>query len=66
MQMLAIDLAKQSFHVHGVSADGQVVSKRVGRQGLPALIERLAARDGAGLSAALGEHIDTIVAEVSE
>lgn len=30
------------------------------------LIEKLAARDGEGLSVALGEHIDTIVAEVSE
>jgi DNA-binding GntR family transcriptional regulator len=30
------------------------------------LIERLAARDGSGLSAALGEHIDTIVAEAAE
>lgn len=30
------------------------------------LVDRLAARDGAGLSAALGEHIDTIVAEAAE
>jgi transposase len=41
MQMLAIDLAKQSFHVHGVNGDGEVISQRVGRQKLPALIEKL-------------------------
>ncbi len=41
MQMLAIDLAKHSFHVHGVSANGEIVSRRVGRQGLPALVDKL-------------------------
>jgi transposase len=44
MQMLAIDLAKLSFHVHGLSADGKVISRRVGRQGLPGLIEKLSPR----------------------
>lgn len=38
MQMLAIDLAKQSFHVHGINSDGEIISRRVGRQGLPALV----------------------------
>lgn len=33
MQMLAIDLAKQLFHVHGMSEDGEVVSRRVGSKG---------------------------------
>ncbi len=42
MQMLAIDLAKQSFHVHGISEDGEIVSRRVGRQGLTALVTTLA------------------------
>ena len=42
MRMLAIDLAKQSFHVHGISADGEIVSRRVGRQGLPSLVVKLA------------------------
>ncbi|MCW6536003.1 IS110 family transposase [Sphingomonas lycopersici] len=41
MQMLAIDLAKQSFHVHGINSDGEIISRRVGRQGLPALVEKL-------------------------
>ena len=34
-------LAKQSFHVHGVSADGKIVSRRVGRHGLPTLVDKL-------------------------
>jgi hypothetical protein len=42
MQMLAIDLAKLSFHIHGVSLDGVVVSRRVGRSKLMALVDRLA------------------------
>ncbi len=33
MQMLPIDLAKQSFHVHGINSDGEIISRRVGRQG---------------------------------
>ena len=41
MQMLAIDLAKQSFHVHGVSADGEIISRRVTRQKLMVLVENL-------------------------
>lgn len=41
MQMLAIDLAKQSFHVHGINSDGEIISRRVGRQGLRALVEKL-------------------------
>jgi len=41
MRMLAIYLSKQSFHLHGISADGEIVSRRVGRQGLPFLIVKL-------------------------
>jgi transposase len=41
MQMLAIDLGKRSFHVHGISAAGEVVSRGVGRAKLAALVERL-------------------------
>ena len=41
MQLLAIDLAKRSFHVHGVDADGEVVSRRVGRSRLTALVDQL-------------------------
>ena len=42
MQMLAIDLAKQSFHVHGMDAEGRVISRRVGRAKLLGLVESLA------------------------
>lgn len=42
MQMLAIDLAKLSFHVHGVTRDGKVVSRRVGRPKLMTLVDSLA------------------------
>lgn len=44
MQMLAIDLAKQSFHVHGIAVDGQIISRRVGRAKLLAMVESLAPR----------------------
>ena len=39
MQTLAIDLAKQSFH--GVDAEGEVISRRVGRAKLVGLVDRL-------------------------
>ena len=42
MQMLAIDLAKQSFHVHGIDAEGRVISRRVGRAKLLGLVESFA------------------------
>jgi hypothetical protein len=41
MRLLAIDLAKRSFHVHGVDADGGVISRRVGRSRLTALVDQL-------------------------
>jgi transposase len=40
--MLAIDLAKHSFHVHGIDINGQVISRRVGRAKLLAVVENLA------------------------
>ena len=42
MQMLAIDLGKRSFHIHGVDADGVVVSRKVSRAKLLATVEALA------------------------
>lgn len=41
MNLLAIDLGKRSFHVHGVTTDGEVISQRVGRAKLMTLVERL-------------------------
>lgn len=42
IELLAIDVAKQSFRVHGVPADGRMISRHVGRSRLVALPERLA------------------------
>lgn len=41
VNVLAIDIGKQSFHVHGIDADGVVVSRKVSRAKLPGLVERL-------------------------
>ena len=38
MQLLAIDLAKQVFHVHGVGSNGVVVTKRIRRAKLVAIV----------------------------
>jgi transposase len=42
MQMLAMDLAKLSLHIHGVTRDGKVISRRVGRSKLMMLVDSLA------------------------
>ena len=44
MDLLAIDLGKQSFHLHGIDGDGIVVSRRVSRAKLAAAVEALAPR----------------------
>ncbi|MER2264625.1 IS110 family RNA-guided transposase [Methylobacterium oxalidis] len=56
MQMLAIDLAKQSFHVHGVDADGQVISRRVGRSKLLTLVASFAPKVIAMEACATAHH----------
>lgn len=42
MQTLAIDLGKQSFHVYGIDDDGVVVSRKVSRAKLLAVVQTLA------------------------
>jgi hypothetical protein len=42
MELLAIDLGKQSFHLHGIDADGVVVSRRVSRTKLEQVVHELA------------------------
>ena len=42
LELLAIDLGKQSFHVHGIDGDGVVVSRKVSRAKLAGVIEDLA------------------------
>ena len=56
MQMLAIDLAKQSFPVHGVEADGQVISRCVGRTKRVALGASLAPKMIAMEACATAHH----------
>ena len=41
MQLLAIDLGKQSFHIHGISNDGEVISRKVTRSKLEAAVQEL-------------------------
>ena len=41
MQLLAIDLGKQSFHIHGISDDGEVVSRKITRSKLEATVQEL-------------------------
>ena len=36
VQLLAIDLGKQFFHIHGITDDGEVMSKKVNRSKLEA------------------------------
>lgn len=42
MELLAIDLGKQSFHLHGIDADGVVVSRRASRTKLEQVVHELA------------------------
>ncbi len=41
LQMLAIDLGKQSFHLHGIDADGVIVSRKVSRAKLAEVVNSL-------------------------
>ena len=31
MDLLAIDLGKQSFHIHGITSEGEIISRKVSR-----------------------------------
>ena len=41
LELLAVDLAKQSFHVHGIDPDGIIISRKVSRAKLLDLIGHL-------------------------
>ena len=41
LELLAIDIGKQSFHVHGIGSNGVVLSRKVGRAKLLELIGHL-------------------------
>ena len=40
IQLLAVDLGKRSFHMHGITADGVVVSRKVSRSKFEAAVTR--------------------------
>jgi transposase len=42
LDLLAIDLGKQSFHIHGIDSDGVIISRKVSRAKLIGAIEELA------------------------
>ena len=42
VQLLAIDLGKQSFHIHGITDGGEVISKKVSRSKLEVTVLKLA------------------------
>lgn len=42
MQLLAIDLGKQSFHIQGITDDGEVILKKVSRSRLEGTVLKLA------------------------
>jgi transposase len=41
LELLAIDLGKRSFHVHGIDRDGIIISRKVSRTKLPVVIAQL-------------------------
>ena len=38
MKLLAIDLGKQSFHIHGITDEGEVISRKLSRSKLEASV----------------------------
>ncbi len=56
MQLLAIDLGKQSFHLHGIDADGVVVSRKVSRGKLMEMVLGLDAQTIAMEACASAHH----------
>ena len=41
-KVLAIDLGKRSFHIHGIDGDGVIISRKTSRAKLIEMIEELA------------------------
>jgi transposase len=42
LELLAIDLGKRSFHIHGIDSDGVIISRKTSRANLIETIEDLA------------------------
>ena len=56
MQMLAIDLGKQSFHIYGITLDGEVISKKVSRVKLIDTVTKLQPKSIAMEACASSHH----------
>ena len=56
MQMLAIDLGKQSFHIYGITGDGEVVSQKVSRAKLTDAVTKLQPQSVAMEACASSHH----------
>ena len=41
MQLLSIDVGKRSFHIHGITSDGEIVSRKVSRSKLLPVVNKL-------------------------
>jgi hypothetical protein len=44
LELLAIDLGKRSFHLHGIDTDAVIVSRKVSRAKLAEAVQNLAQR----------------------
>src|SRR3546814_17502713 len=56
MQMLAIDLGKQSFHIYGITCEGEVISRNVSRAKLVAAVTTLQPQQVAMEAYARSQH----------
>lgn len=56
MDLLAIDLGKQSFHLHGIDADGVLVSRKVSRAKLVETVNEMAPKTVAMEACASAHH----------
>lgn len=56
MDLLAIDLGKQSFHLHGIDNDGVVVSRKVSRAKLVDTVSKMAPKTIAMEACASAHH----------
>ncbi|PWK76676.1 hypothetical protein C8K44_1012 [Aminobacter sp. AP02] len=54
--LLAIDLEKQSFHLHGVDGDGAIISRKVSRAKLANIVNELAPKTIAMEACASAHH----------
>ncbi len=56
LQLLEIDLGKQSFHIHGITKEGEMISKKVTRSKLETTVQELSPETVAMESCASAHH----------